>query len=134
MDEQNKTILDAFQTPKELQFLKTFLPFFPSSQQKMIAVFIKFLELQQMLQWIRRPQCFCKQQEMTPLHIMEAIKHTMPSEDAEQLDMILSMMSLMESGAMDTDSMMQSIMGGFSSGEGEENTSASPGSSENTAD
>ena len=113
MEDGTRTILDAFQPSVELEFFKTFLPFFPPNQQRELAVLIKFLELQQLLDFIRRPQCTCRQQEMTPMHVMEAMRSSMPQENAEQLDMILSMMSLMESGGMDAGDLMQSMMDKF---------------------
>ena len=94
MEDGTRTILDAFQPSVELEFFKTFLPFFPPNQQRELAVLIKFMELQ-------------------PMHVMEAMRSSMPQENAEQLDMILSMMSLMESGGMDAGDLMQSMMGNF---------------------
>ena len=40
------TSLDEAVLPRELQMLKAFLPFLPAPAQKMLAIYIKWTELQ----------------------------------------------------------------------------------------
>ena len=49
--EQSAMTFDEVILPKELQMLKAFLPFLPSSMQKMLAIYIKWVELQKTIEY-----------------------------------------------------------------------------------
>ena len=48
------TPFDEAILPKELQMLKAFLPFLPANMQKMVAIYIKWLELRYTIEYFNR--------------------------------------------------------------------------------
>ena len=48
------TPFDEAMLPKELQMLKAFLPFLPVSMQKMLAIYIKWTELRNVIEYYNR--------------------------------------------------------------------------------
>ena len=62
--------------PKELQMLKAFLPFLPANMQKMLAIYIKWVELQ-------NPPI---QQSPDMGNLMKCMRGLLPPEEQSQIE------------------------------------------------
>lgn len=95
------TPFDMLVTTEELQMMKLFLPYLPASSQRMFAIFIKFTELKNTLDYFRG---FSKdmdwpcniQKPLTAMDMFEEIRPYIKEEEAGHLDMVLSAMSMMD--------------------------------------
>lgn len=102
------TPFDRIVTTEELQMMKLFLPYLPSGVQRMFALFIKFTELKNTMEYFRRFSRISGSRAGISPHLSaqdmaEELRPYMQAEDAQNLDMALSAMSMME--------MMQSSAG-----------------------
>lgn len=85
------TPFDEYISNQSLQMLKLMIPFLPPQNQRMFAVYIKFLELRHTLTFFRG----MRQNEHSPEDIFNAIKPYMSPSDAESFDQMMNMMSMM---------------------------------------
>ena len=91
------TPFDQYLTDPSLQMTKLLIPFLPSKTQRLMAVYVKFLELKQTLSFFQGIHL----QSNNPEDILDHIKPYMSRSDAEAFDNVLQMMNMM--------SMMQDI-------------------------
>ena len=85
------TPFDEYISNQSLQFLKLMIPFFPPGNQRMFAVYVKFLELRHTLSFFRG----MRQKEHSPENLFNTIKPYMSPSDVESFDQMMSMMSMM---------------------------------------
>lgn len=96
------TPFDELVTPPQLQMLKLFLPYTPSSNQQFLGVFIKFLELKETISFFQNiendlhTQAFSRNHPPSPTEMLQDLKPYMPSQQAEMMDTFLNMMNIME--------------------------------------
>ena len=85
------TPFDEYISSQSLQMLKLMIPFLPPQNQRIFAVYIKFLELRHTLSFFRG----MRQKEHSPENIFDTIKPYMSPSDAESFDQMMNMMSMM---------------------------------------
>jgi hypothetical protein len=85
------TPFDEYISNQPLQMMKLFIPFLPPQNQRMFAVYVKFLELRYTLSFFRG----MRQKEHSPENIFDTIKPYMSPSDAESFDQMMNMMSMM---------------------------------------
>ena len=107
------TPFDCLTTTKELQLMKLMIPYTPASTQRMMAVFIKFQELQNTIQYF---QNFKTEKNVhafeknlgSPMNIIEDIKPFMSEQEQSSMDMMMmafNMMDMMNTGGDNVDPM-----------------------------
>ena len=108
------TPFDAYISNQSLQILKLLIPFLPPQNQRMFAVYVKFLELHHTLSFFRAMH----QKEHSPENIFDSIKPYIPASDAESFEQMMHMMDMMNmmqemqkmsDGAFDPMSMMTNM-------------------------
>lgn len=85
------TPFDEYISNSSLQMTKLLIPFLPPRSQRMLAVYVKFAELQHTLSFFRS----MKQKAHAPEDILNSMKPYMSSSDADSFDQMLNMMSMM---------------------------------------
>lgn len=85
------TPFDEYISNQPLQMLKLLIPFLPPRNQRMFAVYVKFLELRHTLSFFQG----MRQREHSPENIFDAIKPYMSPSDAESFDQMMNMVSMM---------------------------------------
>lgn len=140
------TPFDELVVPRQLQMLKLFLPYTPSSNQQFLGVFVKFLELKETMAFFQNSgnnlhtQAFNRSSPPTAMEMLQEIKPYMPPKEAEMMDTFSNMMNIMEmvqmfqgSGADaggnpfgDMADIFSAFGGGFGSAEGDGSQSGSP--------
>lgn len=95
------TPFEMLVVPEHLHIMKLFLPYLPSGTQKILAVWIKYMELHNTLAYFRNFPHFGLGECLSPkqagaMEIFEELRPYMKEDEAEQIDMALSAMSMME--------------------------------------
>ena len=95
------TPFDMLVTTEELQMMKLILPYLPAGQQRTFAVFIKFTELRNTWDYFGKCAKVSSQSipcsgKISPTDVLQEIRPYMKEEEAENLDMVFSAMSMME--------------------------------------
>lgn len=95
------TPFDMLVVPEHLHIMKLFLPYLPSGTQKLLAVWIKYVELQNTITYFRNfPRLgmgeYTSQKQVNAMEIFEELRPYMKEEEADQIDMAISAMSMME--------------------------------------
>lgn len=96
------TPFDELVVPRQLQMLKLFLPYTPSSNQQFLGVFVKFLELKETMAFFQNcgnnlhTQAFSRSSPPTAMEMLQEIKPYMPPKEAEMMDTFSNMMNIME--------------------------------------
>jgi len=85
------TPFDQYISTESMQMTKLLIPFLPPTSQRMMAVYVKFLEFRYTFSAFRN----MRQQEKTPEDILNSIRPYMSSSEADSLDQMMSMMSMM---------------------------------------
>lgn len=70
--------------PKEMLMLKAFLPFLPAGMQKMLAIYIKWMELQKTIEYF--DQNVPVQQSPDIRNLMKCMKGLLPPEEQSQME------------------------------------------------
>ena len=70
--------------PKELQMMKAFLPFLPVSMQKMLAIYIKWIELQKTIEYFSQNTPIQQSPDMG--NLMKCMKGLLPPEEQSQME------------------------------------------------
>lgn len=118
MDEKSPlpmTPLDTLVTTPDLQMLKLMIPYTPPANQRLLAIYVKFLEFQHTLSFFRNftadlHTCAFEKELSSPLDMLEELRPFLPKKDYETLDMIANLMTM-----MDTFSTFRSMAGNDSS-------------------
>ncbi len=109
MDKKDMDIVTPFDqltSSKNLRMMKLMIPYIAPESQRFLAVYVRFLELQNTIQFFRHFTSGLHTQNFTPtspLEIFQEIAPYMSSEFGETFDQLSNMMNMME--------MMQSFQG-----------------------
>lgn len=108
------TPFDQYVSSDSLQMTKVLIPFLPPQSQRMMAVYVKFLELRHTLASFRAMH----RTESSPEDILNSMKPYMSSSDLEsfeQMTNIMNMMSMMQEmqSMSDSDFDPMSMMAGM---------------------
>lgn len=103
------TPFDMQVIPENLHMMKLFLPYLPSGTQKMLAIWIKCTELENTIKYFEKfshPGIgkTSSKKQVSAAEIFEELRPYMKDDEADQIDMALSAMNMME--------MMQADEGG----------------------
>ena len=85
------TPLDQKVSSQSLQLTKLLIPFLPPKTQRMLAIYVKFIEFQNTLSHF----VTFKQKNNSPEDIFDTLKSHLPNETTEQLDTILNLIQMM---------------------------------------
>lgn len=101
MDEKPMTPFDELITPPFLQLLKLFIPYIPPKQQKTLAIYEKYLELQSALDFYQKNQNSIHMQsteseDLSFSSLLEKIKPYLGKQEQEMLDSISNALNMME--------------------------------------
>lgn len=99
------TPFDEAILPKELQMMKAFLPFLPASFQKMLAIYIKWMELQLTIEYFNHH--VPTQQNPEIGNLMKCMKGLLPAEEQAQMEQFADIFENMD--------MYRDMFEGFSS-------------------
>lgn len=103
------TSLDEAVLPRELQMLKAFLPFLPAPAQKMLAIYIKWTELQNTIAYFNQHPPV--QKSLDGGNLMEFMKGIVPQEEQAQMEQFADMFEHMD--------LYQEMFEGFAPKEGD---------------
>ena len=88
------TPFDEAMLPKELQMLKVFLPFLPVSLQKILAIYIKWIEFCNVIDYYNRNPPVQLAPENN--NLMKCIKSLLPPEEQAQMEQISDLFDNMD--------------------------------------
>lgn len=94
------TVLDTLVQDRQLQMLKTALPYMNNSSQKSIAFLIKYMELQRTVSLFNSPQAslqICsvpESEEPRPLQMLEALRDFFTEKEQETIDTLINYMQM----------------------------------------
>ena len=100
------TPFDELVTSPQLQAMKLLLPYAPVSQQRLLAAFIKFLELRQtflLFGRLRRglgAQLFQEEAPASPQALLNSMKHYLGPQESGMLEMLMNMKDIMDMAEM----------------------------------
>ena len=100
------TPFDELVTSPQLQAMKLLLPYAPVSQQRLLAAFIKFLELRQTLFLFGRTrhgpgsQFFQEEVPASPHTVLNSIKPYLDPQESGILEMLMNMKEIMDMAEM----------------------------------
>jgi len=119
------TPFDRLTTTQELQMMKLLLPYTPASSQRMLAVFIKFQELQNTIKFFEKFKSTDKirafeKNMSSPLDFINELRPYMGEKERSSMDSMVSALSMMEmmnnmtsdasDGGMDPMAMMKGML------------------------
>lgn len=95
------TPFDYMTQTRELQMLKTLLPYMRESQKKQFAILIKYMELQNTIQVFSQEDkvlsmCSIDEESNTTLAMLNDLRQFCNSKEQETLDMLVNMFSMLE--------------------------------------
>ena len=102
--------------PKELQMMKAFLPFLPVSMQKMLAIYIKWIELQKTIEYFSQNTPIQQSPDMG--NLMKCMKGLLPPEEQSQMEQFADIFENMD---MYRD-MFEGFSSAFTAGQKEDST------------
>lgn len=113
------TYFDSLVSDKNLQMLKVMIPFMPPQGQKFLSVMVKVTELKNTINLINNPKV-----NITDIHMnkpgnnlsdmIDAIRGFLSPEDAEMLDMFMTIMELGKMSGDEQNDMLRNYMEMFS--------------------
>lgn len=95
------TPFDHMTQTRELQMLKTMLPYMRESQKKQFAVLIKYMELQNTVQVFSQEDkvlsmCSVDEGKKTTLALLNDLRQFCTEKEQESLDMFVNLFSMIE--------------------------------------
>jgi len=101
MENTPSTPFDYMTQTRELQMLKTILPYMHESQKKQFAILIKYMELQNTIQVFSQEDkvmsmCSTGEESNTMLAMLNDLRQFCNSKEQETLDMLANMFSMLE--------------------------------------
>lgn len=95
------TPFDYMTQRRELQMLKTIIPYMHESQKKQFAILIKYMELQNTIEVFSQEDkvmsmCSVDEEGNTMLAMLNDLRQFCNSKEQETLDMITNMFSMLE--------------------------------------
>lgn len=100
-DIDTMTPFDKLISSRQLQMMKLMIPYTPPANQRMLAIYTKFLELQHTIDFFRHfdsdihAQAFNKQVH-SPADIMDELRPFLPEKQRNFLDTIMNLLNMME--------------------------------------
>lgn len=95
------TPFDHLTTTRELQMMKLMFPYTPASMHQMLAMYIKFQELQVAMRVFEKGR-YNKQENLfqkkndSPITILEDMRPFMSEQDQSSMDMVMTAFSMMD--------------------------------------
>lgn len=101
MEENAPTSFDSMTQTRQLQMLKTIIPYMKGDQKKQFAVLIKYMELQNTIQVFSQEDkvlsmCSVNEGENNTLAMLGELRKFCSDKELETLDMLTNMVSMME--------------------------------------
>ncbi len=101
MEQNALTPFDNMTQTRELQMLKTVVPYMKGEQKKQFAILIKYMELQNTIQVFSQEDkvlsmCSVSEEENTTLAMLGELRKFCSEKELETLDMITNMVSMLE--------------------------------------
>lgn len=101
MENTPSTPFDYMTQTRELQMLKTILPYMHESQKKQFAILIKYMELQNTIQVFSQEDkvmsmCSTDEDGNTMLAMLNDLRQFCTGKEQETLDMLANMFSMLE--------------------------------------
>lgn len=102
MDEATPlTPFDTMTQTREIQMLKTVIPYMKSSQKKQFAILIKYMELQNTLHIFSQQEqvlsmCSLPEEENNPQSLLNSLRPFCTPKEIETIDMLTNMFSMLE--------------------------------------
>lgn len=95
------TPFDYMTQTRELQMLKTMLPYMKEAQKKQFAILIKYMELQNTIQVFSQEDkvlsmCSVNEEENNLVGMLQDLRQFCNPKEQETLDMLTNMFSMME--------------------------------------
>lgn len=100
-DNDKMTPFDRLISSRQLQMLKLMIPYAPPGQQRTLAIYTKFLELEHTIDFFQHigsdihTQTFEKETS-SPIDILDELHPYLPEQIRNSMDSILSMFNMME--------------------------------------
>ncbi|MGN0142127.1 MAG: hypothetical protein ACI4AD_07855 [Roseburia sp.] len=100
-DNTQLTPFDNMTCTRQLQMLKTMVPYMKGEQKKQFAILIKYMELQNTIQIFSQEDkvmsmCSVEPEGNTTLAMLNELRRFCTEKEQETLDMIYNMFSMME--------------------------------------
>lgn len=101
MENSPFTPFDYMTQTKELQMLKTMLPYMKDAQKKQFAILIKYMELQNTIQVFSQEDkvmsmCSVDEDDNNPVAMLSDLRNFCSSKEQETIDMLINMFSMLE--------------------------------------
>ncbi len=95
------TNFDTMTQTREIQMLKTIIPYIKSSQKMQFAILIKYMELQNTLQFFSKEEqvlsmCSLPEEENNPQSLLNSLRPFCTAKELETIDMLTNMFSMLE--------------------------------------
>lgn len=100
MDSNINTSFDDMTRSRELQMMKTILPYMKEAQKKQFAILIKYMELQNTIQVFSQEDklamCSVGEKGNNTLALLNDLRRFCSEKEQESIDMLINMLSMME--------------------------------------
>ena len=102
MEETNTlTTFDAMTQSRQIQMMKTVVPYLKNTQKKQFAVMIRYMELFNTMSIFSKEEqvlsmCSIPEEENTPLSLLNNLRPFCTEAECETLDMLSNMFSMLE--------------------------------------
>ena len=95
------TIFDTMTQSREIQMLKTVIPYMKNSQKKQFAILIKYMELQNTIQIFSQENqalsmCSLPEEENNTVSMLNDLRKFCTPKESETIDMLINMFSMLE--------------------------------------
>ena len=100
-DSDKMTPFDRLISSKGLQMLKLLIPYTPVNNQRMLGIYVKFMELEHTIQFFRHVQTDIHSQAFeasvsSPLDMLDELRPYLPESEQDKMDSFLSLWNLFE--------------------------------------
>lgn len=101
MEENTLTPFDNMTQTRQLQMLKTAIPYMKGGQKKQFAILIKYMELQNTIQVFSQEDkvmsmCSVDEEENSVLSMLNEMRKFCTEKELETIDMLTNLFSMME--------------------------------------
>lgn len=95
------TAFDNMTQSREIQMMKTMIPYMKNSQKKQFAILIKYMELQNTIQIFSQEtqalsMCSLPEEENNTLSMLNELRKFCTPKESETIDMLINMFSMLE--------------------------------------
>ena len=101
MEQTPFTSFDYMTQNRQLQMMKTILPYMKEAQKKQFAILIKYMELQNTIQIFSQEDkvlsmCFVDEESNNMVAMINDLRQFCSEKEQETLDMLINMFSMLE--------------------------------------